>query len=96
MDGKIIWEVGRGKARALHFFRNGLRNRFYERKIFVMSDRKIGLELIERLPEDVDVRDIARELEFVAGVKEGFRELEAGQGVEAEQVRGMVAAWATR
>jgi predicted transcriptional regulator len=61
-----------------------------------MSDRKIALELIERLPEDVDLREIARELEFVAGVKEGFRELEAGQGVEAEQVRGMVAAWATR
>ncbi len=61
-----------------------------------MSDGKIALELIERLPEDGDLRDISRELEFIAGVKEGFRELEAGQGVEAEQVRGMVDGWATR
>lgn len=61
-----------------------------------MSDRKTALDLIERLPEDVGFREIVRELEFVAGVEEGFREIAEGRGIDAEQVRGMVAAWASR
>jgi hypothetical protein len=65
-------------------------------KVNLMSDRKTALDLIERLPEDVGFREIVRELEFVAGVEEGFREIAEGRGIDAEQVRGMVAAWASR
>ncbi len=58
-----------------------------------MSNREIAIDLIQKLPENATLHDIAREIEFVAGVREGFEQLEQGQGIPAEQVREMVPSW---
>jgi predicted transcriptional regulator len=58
-----------------------------------MSNRDIATDIIQKLPEDASLHDMARDLEFVAGVREGFEQLERGEGVPAEQVRGMVPSW---
>ena len=58
-----------------------------------MSNREIAIDLIQKLPEDTSLRDIAREIEFVAGVREGFEQIERGEGVPAEEVRGMIPSW---
>lgn len=58
-----------------------------------MSNREIAIDLIQKLPEDASLHDIAREIEFVAGVREGFEQLEKGEGVAAEEVRALVPAW---
>jgi len=58
-----------------------------------MSNREIAIDLIQKLPETASLHDIAREIEFFAGVREGFEQLERGEGVAAEEVRTMVPSW---
>ena len=59
-----------------------------------MSNKEIVAELLERLPESVSLHDIAREIEFVAGVREGFESYEREGGVEIEEARARVSTWA--
>lgn len=61
-----------------------------------MSNREIAIDLIQRLPEDTSLQDIAREIEFIAGVREGFEQIERGEGVSAEEVRKMIPSWTTK
>ena len=58
-----------------------------------MSNREIAIDVIQKLPEDATLHDIARKIEFVAGVREGFEQIERGEGVPAEQVRDMIPSW---
>ncbi len=43
---------------------------------FAMSDKEAVLELVKRLPATVSLREILREIEFVAAVKEGLDEID--------------------
>jgi hypothetical protein len=38
------------------------------------------MDLIRKLPENASLHEIAREIEFIAGVREGFEQLERGEG----------------
>ena len=58
-----------------------------------MSNRQIAIDLIEKLPEDMPLNDMAREIEFIAGVREGFEQLERGECVPINQVRETMASW---
>lgn len=58
-----------------------------------MSNKKIVLELLERLPEEASLSDIAQEIEFVAGVREGLAELDRGEYRTVEQLRERLRAW---
>jgi len=61
-----------------------------------MSNRDIAIGLIQRLPEGASLHDIAREIEFIAGVREGFEQMERGGKVPADEVRKMVPSWITK
>ena len=58
-----------------------------------MSNRQIVIDLVQKLPDDTSLHEIAREVEFVAGVREGFEQLERGEGVSAEEVKKMIPEW---
>ena len=58
-----------------------------------MSNREIAIDLIRKLPESASLHEIAREIEFIAGVREGFEQLARGEGLPAEKVREMVPSW---
>lgn len=60
-----------------------------------MSDKEAVIELLKRLPSEVSIREILREIEFIAGVKEGLAEIDQGQGVSVEAVEKMMDAWTT-
>lgn len=60
-----------------------------------MSDKEAVLELVKRLPANVSLREILREIEFIAAVKEGLEEIDQGQGISIEAVEQMMEAWAT-
>ena len=60
-----------------------------------MSDKEAVIELLKRLPLEVSLREILREIEFIAGVKEGLAEIDQGQGMSVEAVEKMMAAWIT-
>jgi hypothetical protein len=59
-----------------------------------MSNKEIVAELLERLPESASLHDIAREIEFIAGIREGFESYEREGGVTIDEARTHVSAWA--
>ena len=61
-----------------------------------MSDKQIVADLIERLPTDVSLLDIAREIEFIAGVREGLAQLDRGEGVPLEEVEQQLPSWISK
>lgn len=61
-----------------------------------MSNREIVEDLIHRLPENTPLHESAREIEFIAGVREGFEELDRGEGMPAEEVRKMIPSWVSK
>ncbi|MCC5640119.1 hypothetical protein LC593_30675 [Nostoc sp. CHAB 5844] len=61
-----------------------------------MSDRETVLELVKRLPPNVSFRDIVREIEFIAAVREGLEEIDQGQGVLIEAVEQMIESRTTK
>jgi hypothetical protein len=59
-----------------------------------MSTKEIVAGLLERLPEDVSSHEVAREIEFIAAVGEGFESYEREGGVGIEEARERVSSWA--
>ena len=61
-----------------------------------MSNKEIVIDLVRRLPDETSLKDIAREIEFIAAVREGFDQLDRGEGVPIEVVEKKVPSWLTR
>jgi predicted transcriptional regulator len=61
-----------------------------------MSNKEIVMDLMRRLPEQATLLEIAREIEFVAGVREGFAQLDRGEGVPLEEVEKQLPAWISK
>ncbi len=61
-----------------------------------MSNKQLVSNLLDRLPDDVSLRDIAKEIEFISGVREGLDQLDRGDGVPLEDVEKMIASWTTK
>jgi predicted transcriptional regulator len=61
-----------------------------------MSSREMVIDLVNKLPEDASLADIAREIELLAGIQEGRRQARRGEGIPAEDARKLVDAWASR
>ena len=59
-----------------------------------MSTKEIVARLLERLPEEVSLHEVAREIEFIAAVREGFESYEREGGVSTEEARARVSSWA--
>jgi predicted transcriptional regulator len=59
-----------------------------------MSDKEAVIELVKRLPSEVSLREILKEIEFIAAVKEGLNEIDQGQWVSVETVEKMMETWA--
>ncbi len=61
-----------------------------------MSNKDVVSDLLTRLPDDVSLQQIAREVEFIAGVREGLTQLDRGEGVEIDEVETLIQSWATK
>jgi predicted transcriptional regulator len=61
-----------------------------------VGNKQLVSNLLERLPDNVSLRDIANEIEFIAGLREGIDQLDRGDGVPLEDVEKMIASWTTR
>ena len=61
---------------------------------FAMNTKEIVSELLERLPEDVSLQDVAREIEFIAAIREGFESHDREGGIGIEEARARVSSWA--
>jgi predicted transcriptional regulator len=61
-----------------------------------MSNKELVADLVQRLPDDASLLDIAREIEFVAGVREGFAQLDRGEGIPLEEVEKQLPSWISK
>ena len=58
-----------------------------------MSSKEIVRDLLEKLPDEATLSEIAQEIELVAGIREGLAELDRGEKLTAEQLRERLRSW---
>ena len=58
-----------------------------------MTDKEIVRDLLRRIPDDASLKDIARQLEFIAAVRQGVSELDSGDSVSIEEVENELPSW---
>lgn len=58
-----------------------------------VSNKEIVADLLQRLPDSASLNDIAREIEFVAAVRQGLSELDRGEGITLEEVERELPSW---
>lgn len=58
-----------------------------------MSNKQIVADLLQRIPEDASLHDIAREIEFVAAVRQGLAELDRGERIPIEEIERELPSW---
>jgi predicted transcriptional regulator len=59
-----------------------------------MSSKEIAIDVIRKLPDEASLLEIAHELEFVAGIREGTEQLDKGDYLSAEEIRKRIPEWA--
>jgi hypothetical protein len=61
-----------------------------------MSTKEIVQDLLQRLPEDVSLHDVAQEIEFVAAVRQGLAEIDGGERIPIEEIERELPSWVIR
>jgi hypothetical protein len=61
-----------------------------------MSSREMVIDLVNKLPDDVSLADIAHEVELLAGIEKARQQARRGEGISAEDARKLVDAWASK
>ncbi len=61
-----------------------------------MKAKDTALHIIRELPDDSTWEDIQERINFVAGVRKGLAELDAGQGIPHEEIEREYAEWLSR
>ena len=61
-----------------------------------MSTKQIVQDLLQKLPENVSLHDVAQEIEFVAGVRQGLAEIERGERIPIEDIERELPSWVIR
>ena len=60
-----------------------------------MTNKEIVQDLLQRIPDDTSLQDIAYKLEFIAAIQQGMAEIENGQTVSVEEIKRDLTAWLT-
>jgi predicted MarR family transcription regulator len=55
-----------------------------------MSNREIVIDLLSKLPEDASLKEIAREIELLAGIKVAREQAARSEGIPAEDARKLI------
>jgi predicted transcriptional regulator len=58
-----------------------------------MSDKQAALEAIGKLPDGVTLREISREIEFLAAIREGEEQANQGKVIPLTQVEKNLPTW---
>ena len=58
-----------------------------------MSTKQIVQDLLQKLPDDVSLHQVAREIEFVAAVRQGLAEIERGERISIDEIEGELPSW---
>jgi hypothetical protein len=68
----------------------------YEAQTATMANKEIVQDLLQRVPDDTSLQDIARGQEFIAAVQQGLSELQNGESIPIEEVEQELPSWIIR
>jgi hypothetical protein len=63
---------------------------------FNMSSRETVIELVSKLPEEMPLAEIAREIELLAGIQTAREQARRREGITAQDARKLVDSWAAK
>ncbi len=63
------------------------------RRLRGVSTKQIVQDLLQRLPEDVSLHDVAQEIEFVAAVRQGVAEIDRNERIPIDEIERELPAW---
>jgi hypothetical protein len=58
-----------------------------------MNNKEIIEDLLQGIPDDASLHDIAQEIEFIAAVRQGLDELDRAQWIPIEEVERELPLW---
>ena len=58
-----------------------------------MTSKEIVEDLLQRIPDGASLHDIAREIEFIAAVRQGLDELDRGESLPLQDVERELPSW---
>jgi predicted transcriptional regulator len=61
-----------------------------------MTQKRLVLETISELPDEVSLDEIAERIEFLAAVQKGIDQLDRGEGIPHEEIKRQLATWLAR
>ena len=61
-----------------------------------MTSKQIVEDLLQRVPDNASLQDIAREIEFIAAVQQGVAELDHGERIPIEEIERELPSWIIR
>jgi hypothetical protein len=62
-------------------------------QISKMTSKQIVEDLLQRIPDGASLHDIAREIEFIAAVRQGLGELDRGESFSLDDVERELPSW---
>ena len=63
---------------------------------FLMSDKEVVIETLQRMPEGATIEQISEEIAILAAIQKGEKASDAGQVTPHEQVRQKLATWISK
>lgn len=61
-----------------------------------MSTKQIVQDLLQELPGDVSLHEVAQEIEFVATVRQSLAEIDRGKRISIEEIERELPSWIIR
>lgn len=58
-----------------------------------MSTEEVVQDLLQKLPENVSLHEVAREIEFTGAVRQGMEEIERGERIPIEEIERELSSW---
>ena len=59
-----------------------------------MSNKEMVIGAVSQLPDDASMEEIARQVEFLAGIEIAREQARRGEGISVEETRKLVKEWA--
>lgn len=61
-----------------------------------MTVKQHAIKSIQGLPDGVEWEDVKERIEFIAAVKKGLKELDAGKGIPVEEIEKEIREWTSK
>ena len=58
-----------------------------------MTQKRLVLETISELPDEVSLEEIAERIEFLVAIQKGIDQLDRGEGIPHEEIKRQLATW---